>query len=149
MFEINRSPTAAELRKFGLTMLGGFLVIGAVLWIAPWIRTRDVGALGWTAHSAKTFAVIAWALGVAFGVVGFSPISLARPVYVAWMTVATKLGVVMSTLLLSVLFWIILPVFSLIVRMGDPLRKKLFPGGTYWETYKPHEATLERMRRPF
>jgi hypothetical protein len=41
-----------------------------------------------------------------------------------------------------------LPLFSLIVRFGDPLRKKL-GGATYWEPYRPHEPTLERMRRPF
>ncbi|MEK7710827.1 MAG: hypothetical protein AAB341_02930, partial [Planctomycetota bacterium] len=64
------------------------------------------------------------------------------------MTATAPVGIVMSTILLTMLFMLILPVFSLIVRMGDPLRKKL-GGATYWEDYKAHEPTLERMRRPF
>lgn len=149
MFEVNRNPTVRELRKFGLTMLGGFLVIGAVLWFAPWIRTRDAAMLGWTASSAKTFAIVAWGLGIGLGAAAFGPSPVGKAVYVGWMTGAMALGVVMSTLLLSILFWLILPAFSLIVRMGDPLRKKFGAEGTYWEPYKPHEATLDRLRRPF
>ncbi len=72
----------------------------------------------------------------------------ARPVYVAWMTVTVPIGLVMSTVLLTVLFVFVLPLFSLIVRWSDPLQKKL-GASTYWEEYKPHEHTLERMRRLF
>jgi hypothetical protein len=68
--------------------------------------------------------------------------------YVTWMRASTPIGLAMSTVLLSVLFLFMLPLFSLVVRLGDPLRKKLGET-TYWEDYKPHEATLERMRRLF
>jgi hypothetical protein len=64
------------------------------------------------------------------------------------MTLASYLGMVMTTLLLSVLFFVLLPIFSLI-RLKDPLRLKLRSAGTYWERPDPHEPTINRMRRPF
>jgi len=65
------------------------------------------------------------------------------------MTVSTFIGTIMTTIMLTILFIVLLPLFSLIVRLGDPLRKKITSGPTYWEDYKPHEASIERMKRPF
>jgi len=64
------------------------------------------------------------------------------------MTGAMYLGMAMTTVLLSVLFVILLPFFSLI-RLADPLRLKPKSSGSYWEDPTPHDATLERTRRPF
>ncbi len=65
------------------------------------------------------------------------------------MSLAVPLGIVMSTIALSILFFVLLPVFSLIVRRSDPLRKKITRSGTYWEDYKHYEPTLDRMQRQF
>jgi hypothetical protein len=148
MFTVNRNPSPKVLHKFGLAMLLGFGVIGAIAWLSPWFGQREAALLGWTNHGAKTAALVLWALGVLLLAISFAPAGLARPVYVGWMTVTVWMGVVLSTILLTLLFVAFLPLFSLIVRFGDPLRKKL-GGATYWEPYRPHEPTLERMRRPF
>ncbi len=149
MFTVNKNPTISDLRKFGWAMLVGFWAIGALLWLSPWLKTRDLPALGWSGTGLQFTAISLQALGVGLCFLSLAAPPVARPVYVAWMTAAGAIGIVMSTVLLTVLFVFLLPVFSLVVRAGDPLRKRLTAGGTYWEDYKPHEATLERMKRPF
>jgi len=71
------------------------------------------------------------------------------PVYVGWMSAAFAIGAVMTVVLMTVLFIVLLPLFSL-TRLADPLRMKLKPAGeSYWEDHKHHESTLERTARPF
>jgi hypothetical protein len=148
MFTVNKSPSVGDLRKFGWAMLLGFGVIGAVLWTAAWGKYGGSGPLGWSGSGAQVVALCLWALGAGLCALSlYSPAS-AKPVYVTWMRATAPIGIVMSTILLTLVFVLVLPLFALIVRMGDPLRKKL-GGSTYWEDYKPHEPTLERMRRLF
>jgi hypothetical protein len=149
MFTVNRNPTADDIRKFGYAMLIGFWAVGALLWLGPWLKTRDLSVLGWSGTGLQFTAIGLQTLGVGLCLLSLAAPGAAKPVYVAWMTVAVAIGVVMSTVLLTALFLCLLPVFSLVVRAGDPLRKRLTAGGSYWEDYRPHEATLERMKRPF
>jgi hypothetical protein len=147
MFQVNRNPSESDLRKFGRAMLIGFGVIGVVLWIAG-ARRAGAQVSAWTGSGAQVAAIVLASLGAALFALSRASRSMTKTVYIGWMTVTVPVGIVMSTILLTVLFMLILPVFSLIVRMGDPLRRKL-GGTTYWEDYKAHEPTLERMRRPF
>ena len=149
MFTVNKHPTVSDLGKFGWAMLIGFGVIGLVLWLAPWLSAGDSTPLAWPGTRAQTTALCLWALGAALWVLGLTAPRAARPVYIVWMTLAAAVGAVMSTVLLTVLFVLLLPIFSLVVRLGDPLRRKLTADDSYWEDYRPHEATLERMKRPF
>ena len=67
--------------------------------------------------------------------------------YKVWKAAAHKIGKFQTLLIMTVLFFVIVPVFSL-VRLKDPLRKRL-GGDSYWESKKNEEQTLERYRRPF
>jgi len=148
MFTVNKSPSVGDLRKFGWAMLIGFGVIGGVLWTAAWRKYGGHGLLGWSGAGAQIVALCLWALGAGLCALSlYSPAS-ARPVYVTWMRATAPIGMVMSTILLTLLFVFLLPLFALVVRWGDPLRKKL-GGSTYWEDYKPYHNTLDRMRRLF
>ena len=149
MFTVNKNPKVKDLHKFGWAMLIGFGVLGTLLWLAPWFKTGEVGLLGWTAGSNQIIAVCFWAIGLVLAILSLSSPASAKPVYVAWMSVAVPIGIVVSTVMLTLLFVVLLPVFSIIARWGDPLRKRRHTGDTYWEDYKPHEATLERTARPF
>lgn len=133
VFTVNRDPFAADLRKFGGAMVLGFGVIGGILFWA----------------GAMAVAIGLWSLGVVLFLLTRVSLSASRPVYVVWMTAASLVGMVMSTILLTLLYFTLVPVFSLIVRRGDPLRKKLHDGASYWEDYRAHEPTLERCQRPF
>ena len=145
MQAVNRNPSSTELHRFGGAMVLGFGIIGAVLWyVGP-----DPNGWSWTGIVGQKVAVAAWVLGAALLLISFGPQSLARPVYVTWMSVASYIGIVMTFVLLSVLFFVLLPVFSLI-RLKDPLRMKLLRGQTsYWEDHEHHESTLERTIHPF
>ncbi len=150
MFTVNKNPSVDELRKFGWAMLIGFGVIGLVFWAAPWWEARDAAALVWSGSGLQATAIVLVGLGVVLCVLGVAAPAVAKPVYVVWMSMAAGVGIVMSPVLLTVLYVVLLPVFSIVVRFGDPLRKKISPHReTYWEDYKPHEATLDRVGRPF
>jgi len=141
---VNRDPSPPDLRRFGLTMLGGFAAIGALLW---WLG-RAPGSWGFSGSGRHVAAIALWGLGVAFCGAGCGPRALARPFYVGWMTFASALGWLMTNVILSLLYFLFLPVFSLI-RLRDPLRFRLTPGASYWEPHRAPEPTLERMSRMF
>ncbi len=152
MFSVNKDPSNEDLRKFGWAMLFGFGMLGAILWVFPFILpwgVWDTATLSWSGEAKQIAAFVFWGLGVFLCILGVGIPVVAKPVYVIWMSIAVPIGLVMSTLMLSVLFFLLLPVFSIIVRSGDPLRKKLNSGESYWEDYRHYEPTLERMRRPF
>jgi hypothetical protein len=142
---VNRNPGLAELRKFGGAMLLGFGVLGLVAWYTGPMPH----SFAWAGVWRQKLAVVLWALGVCLLAVSFGPRALAKLVYVGWMTAAMQLGAVMTVVLLSILFVVLLPLFALI-RFADPLRMRLRPPGeSYWEDHKQHESTLERSARPF
>lgn len=149
MFTVNKNPSTKELQKFGLAMLIGFSAIAFLLYYGRFLRTWNEIALEYTATTAQLTACCVQAFGVGLLLLSYAWPAGAKPVYIVWMTVGIKIGTVMTTAMLTLLFLLLLPVFSLIVRLGDPLRKKLNNSGTYWEDYKKHEATLERAGRPF
>jgi len=149
VFSVNKNPTTRDLHAFGKAMLLGFGILGALLWVVYYVRTDPGSLVTWTGSGSQVTAVTFWALGAFLLALSFAAPAAAKPVYVIWMTVAAAIGMVMSTILLTVLFFVLTPIFALIVRPSDPLRKKLQAGGTYWEDYKPHEASIERLKRPF
>ena len=143
MFSVNRSPSRKDLRIFGWVLLVGFGLIGLILWTG-WFSGWPRGA-SWQ----QVLALICWGLALGLGLPSLVSVDLARRIYVGWMTVFVPVGIALSTILLTVLFFVLLPVFSLIVRLGDPLRKKLKAEGSYWEDCRQHEPTLERTMRQF
>ena len=146
---VNKNPSHGDLRTFGYVMLVGFWILGVLLWCAPWIKSRDVLALSWTASGLQIAALALQGLGIVLCTISLATPAVTEPVYIVWMTIARAMGLVTSTILMTVLFVFFLPVFSLIVRFGDPMRKRLGGQETYWEDAKPYEATLERMQRAF
>lgn len=148
MFTVNKNPTPVDLRKFGNAMLIGFGALAAVLWLLPAIKGGSA-ALSWSGRTGQLVAIAFVALGIGLFILSRVSLGLTKTIYVGWMSVAVPIGIVMSTIALSILFFLLLPVFSLIVRRSDPLRKKITRKGTYWEDYRHYEPTLERMHRQF
>ena len=144
MFSVNRNPGRSELGKFGLTILVGLGIVGGLLW---WrLGPPDGGAVGLT--GGRIAAIVLWIVGVLVCLASLAAPRVGRYVYVGWMTAAMAIGLVVTPVLFTVLFIVVLPVFSLI-RLGDPLRLRKSNRQTYWEDPKPHEPTLERMMKPF
>jgi hypothetical protein len=72
-----------------------------------------------------------------------------RPVYAVWMRVAGVLNQVMTTLLFGLVYLVIVPPFSLVMRLVDPLRaRRAKPAESLWieRPSEPVDAdSLSRM----
>ena len=119
MFTINRNPSVADLRKFGWAMLGGFGGLGALLWLIHWWRVSEGGLLHWSGHGVQVAVLCLWALGFVLWGVSFLLPALAKWVYVFWMTVTVPVGIVVSTVLLTLLF------FNLLLQLHKKVKLHL------------------------
>ena len=71
-----------------------------------------------------------------------------KQIWEGWKWVAEKINWFMTGVLCTVLFFTVLPFWS-VMRFWDPLRKKLGGQDSYWEPYRNSPATLDRFMRPF
>ena len=151
MFTVNKNPSPKDVAGFGWAMLGGFGVIGALLWYVALLSKggwMPAAGWGWNGAGRQVAALVLWGLAIVSVFVCRASFAVGRRYYVIWMTGAMYIGLVMSTVLLSVLYFVFLPAFALI-RLADPLRLKWHSRESYWEKPSEHEATLERTGRPF
>jgi len=66
-----------------------------------------------------------------------------------WMKIVRPIGVFQTYLIMTVIFVVVVPFFSL-KRVLDPLRLRIRREGSYWEPRRPLEdLSLERFHRPF
>jgi cytochrome b561 len=72
-----------------------------------------------------------------------------REIWRRWKQVAHRLGVWQTNLILTLLYFLIIPLFALLAGRKR-LRLKLDPAATtYWEDVTPLPHTLEDAHRPF
>ncbi len=144
MLIVNRNPAKREIRSLGLLLLGASGVLGCLLWHAG--RAPGAG-WAWAGTGRQAAALVMWAAGFCSATLCLACLGWGRRIYVGWMIFGACLGVVVTAVLLTVLFFLFLPFFGLI-RLSDPLRRRM-GANSYWEPHRPHEATLERMARMF
>ena len=128
---------APSMRIFGLVMLVGFGVLGGLL------------LLGWS-RSGGTWRLWGGALLVSLGLLVFlwslvAPRSL-PPVYRAWMRFGQGLGTVVSTILLTVAYYVVVTPVGLIMRLTgtDPLQRALdAKARSYWQPHAPPRPPSE------
>ncbi len=112
------STTRRDLRKFGLVVGGVFAVLG-----------------GWFLFRHKTYwpyFLVPGGLLVFFGLV--APRAL-KSVYLAWMALAFTMGLVVSSLVLSLCFFLVITPLALLARLmrKDFLSLKINPTAqSYW-----------------
>ena len=63
-----------------------------------------------------------------------------------WKKIAHKIGVAQTYVLVTVFYWLIVPVFSLI-RLRNPLRLRPPGDRSFWIERKPTDNTLDRAKR--
>jgi len=121
MIAINWKPSHRELRKFGVTLLIGFGVIGGVLF---WKHPRA--------------AFFVWAAAGAVGLLALVGPKASRPFYWVWMGAGFAVGSVVSRLVLLVIFYLVLTPVALVFKITgrDELRLKRKGGETTcWENH--------------
>lgn len=114
---IDKSENA--VKKTGVTVGVVLILLSLVLW-----------------YLGKTSSIYFSAIGGLFVIVAVILPSLLRPFHIAWMMLALLMGFVMSRVILTILFYIILTPIGIIARIFG---KKFMPLGfdksasTYWE----------------
>ena len=110
---MSEQRTTRELRKFGLTVGGVFLVLG--------------GISRWRGH--ETPPLVMWTLGTLLVVPGLLAPALLAPVERGWMAFAEKLAWVNTRVILSLLYYLIFTPAGFIRRLfSDPLDRRMKDG---------------------
>lgn len=124
LVKIDWKPGPKALRKFGITILIGFILIGLLMHFA----------FGKPA-AAKTCFII----GAVFGLAGLTGTRAALPFYWLWMGLAFVIGSIVSRLLLAVFYYGVITPTGLLRRLmgNDPLALKRRPGQSYWQDCPP------------
>ena len=109
---------ARELRKFGLLVGGVLAALGLVMW-------------------ARGRVYFPWFLapGAVLAALGLALPKVLKPVYVGWMALALALGFVVSQVILTAFFFLVITPIGLAARMlgKDFLRLRLDrQAGSYW-----------------
>jgi len=120
--------TPRDLRRFGLTVGGVFCALGLLFFLRhkPWWP--------WFVSPGLPLVVLGAAL----------PCSL-KWVYAVWMTLAMLMGAVVSTILLTLLYFLVVTPIGLVARLAgkDFLSRRLAASATsYWiqrDTSKPKQ----------
>lgn len=109
--------TTANPRRFGLLVGGACVIIS-----------------GWLAWRGRAMAPYVLAAGIALvGSAVLWPTAL-RPLEKAWMAMATRLGRVGNTVVLTLFFFLVLTPFALVLRLfgRDRLAVRGRSGDSYW-----------------
>jgi hypothetical protein len=124
-----RSPSARDLRWFGLILLIAALLGGGIMY--------------WKVGSA-TGAVAVWATGIALAAIyNLVPPPVQRRLYMTWMYAAFPIGWLMSHLFLGAIFYGVLTPIGLLVRLlsHDPLQRQFdASASTYWIPREPRKS---------
>jgi hypothetical protein len=101
----------SELRRFGLTVGGMFVLLGLASW--------------WRGHVLPPR--VFWTVGVLLVVPGLVAPSVLGPVQRGWMRFAMVLGEVNSRIILTVLFYVVIAPVGFVLRtfVRDPLDRSL------------------------
>jgi hypothetical protein len=123
-----------ELRKFGLTVGGVFVAIGLIFFL----------------RQKPSSPFLLWP-GVALIIFGAAAPRILKYLYIAWMSLALTLGFIMSYVILTLFFFVIVTPIALLARLigKDFLTRKLDKQATtYWircDTEAKAPASYERQ----
>ena len=124
-----------DLRNFGIT----FCVILIILSNFLFIKNKD------------SYQLVAY-LGSAFLVIGLIAPIILKPIYLVWMIFAIILGWIMTRLILSLLFYIILSPIGLLMRLfgKDFLGLKLDSSyQSYWNERDKNIESTQDLEKQF
>ena len=114
----------SNLRSFGLVVGGVF----TALWFLFW------GPLPYFLERGGNYPVLA-GIGIVLMVLGATIPRVLKPVYLGWMGVAVVIGSVVTPVILTIFFFLVLTPVGLLFRLlgRDALTRKIDRGAsTYW-----------------
>ena len=136
--EIKAVDTSKKaLRSFGWVVGGVLLIIAAVVW---WRND----------FTLTTAASVLGGLGAALTVLGLTVPMILKPVYRVWMALAVVLGFIMTRVILTVVYYLIMTPIGLIMRLlgKDPLHRRIDPNAaSYWIPKTYLDESKERLEK--
>jgi len=129
-----KTKSTAELRRFGLLMAVPLAIIGALLL--------------WKGRFLGPYVTVLAALFLVTGVA--APILL-RPVERIWMSFARVISVVMTHILLTLTFFVVITPVGIILRLlGKDVLQRRFEAGkpSYWAPVEP-DGPCSRPEKPY
>ncbi len=140
--EIRQLPSdKTTLRKFGWTVGAAFLVLCFLLAVP---LPHFLGKGG--------FYPVLLGIGGVLVVLGTLLPLVLKPIYFAWMSLALVLGAVMTRVILTLFFFVVLTPVGLFFRLigRDPLHRRFDPKATtYWITKEYPIADRSRFEKYF
>lgn len=121
MIEINRNPSARELRIFVMLVVPAFFAVA--------------GSLAYWKFHAPRVGVAVWLVGAVLMLVGLAVPNMRRPLYVGWMIAVYPIGWTVSHVILLIVFYLVITPIGLVVRLfgRDPMERRLDrKASTYW-----------------
>ena len=112
--------SSKEIRKFGLVIAIALGVIGGFIYL----KTQSLTTVKWL-----------WWIGLLFLIIGFVLPSILRPVYRIWMVLGYFIGEIVSRIILTVLFYIVVTPTGLVLKLfrKDILAQKIEKNReSYW-----------------
>ena len=136
--EIKTLDTSSkEIRKFGLVIAIALGVIGSFVYV----KFGNFDVVGWL-----------WGIGLLFLILGFILPSVLRPVYRIWMLLAYFIGGIVSRVILTVLFYVVLTPTGLVLRLfGKDVLDQRFEKDreSYWIKKDLTDHTKDQYRKMY
>ena len=134
--KINWNPSPRELRKFGLTLLIAFPLVGLVLSVLKF-------------ESWRPFHICAGA-GLFVSFCAFCLPPLGRLLYKLWMGIAFVLGTVVAPVFMGVIYFLIFTPMGLALRAfgKDSMLRRGRGSASYWTPIR-HRTTPRSYERQF
>jgi hypothetical protein len=134
MIEIDFHPDERTLRQFGWIALVGFGVVAALAWTESLVFSAGLG-------EARVPVAAAFAgLGVLAAVLGLVAPRANRPLFVGLALLAFPIGFVLSYVILSTLFFLVIAPIGIVMRLAghDPMHRRFEPDApSYWTPSDP------------
>ena len=133
-FEIRTSPSAADLRWFGVVVAAFFGLVGGLFW---WNQVVAV-------------ARVLWGVGLGLAALYYALPPLRLPLYLGWMRAVAPIAWVVSHLVLALIFYgLITPLAAIMKLFGrDRLDRGFDPAAeSYWSAHDPGGDTSRYFRQ--
>ena len=131
-----------EQRKFGITMAIALVLLGFIRWGFSWWRLEELPELPW--------AFILFA--AAFLVLGLIIPKALQPVYRGWMILAHAINWMMTHILLTFVFVLLVIPTGVYFRIlgKEPLKRKWLPReNSYWEDMEEQTEDIKDYMKQF
>jgi hypothetical protein len=136
LIEVDWKPPRRQLRQFAVLFL---VVFGAI------------GTLAWLDGKPQPLVWTLWGASAAVGIAGLLFPPAVRPVYVAMMAVALPIGLVVSTVLMVIIYFLVLTPLGLLLRLfgHDPMGRRPAPDSrTFW-VERPRDVAVNRYFKQY